>query len=93
VEKEANRYFHNWPEEKISVERGRYGPYIKFGKENVYLKRWGKKITEDAEILKLTLVEVKEIITEQLPGAFSEKKTKAKPKAKSATKKTTAKKK
>ncbi len=30
VEKEANRYIHNWPEEKISVENGRYGPFIKF---------------------------------------------------------------
>ena len=39
VDKEANRYIHHWPEEKISVENGRYGPYIKFGKENVYLKR------------------------------------------------------
>lgn len=39
VDKEANRYIHQWPEEKISVERGRYGPYIKFGKENVYLKK------------------------------------------------------
>lgn len=24
IDKEANRYIHNWPEEKISVENGRY---------------------------------------------------------------------
>ena len=93
VEKEANRYFHNWPEEKISVERGRYGPYIKFGKENVYLKRGTKKITDEWEIAKLTLVEVKEIISEQIPGAFDPKKAKAKPKAKSGAKKAPVKKK
>jgi DNA topoisomerase-1 len=66
-EKESTRYIHNWPEEKISVENGRYGPYIKFGKNNVYLKRGGKKIT-DAEVIKsLTLEEVKEMIAEQVP--------------------------
>jgi DNA topoisomerase I len=78
VDKEANRYIHNWSEEKISVERGRYGPYIKWGKENVYLKRDGKKITDEDEIAKLTLADVKDIIREQFPGAFEEKKSKSK---------------
>jgi DNA topoisomerase I len=92
VEKEANRYIHNWSEEKISVENGRYGPYIKFAKENVYLKRGGKKITELADILALTLEEVKEMIADQIPWAFKEKKTAAKKKP-AAKKKTIAKKK
>ncbi len=89
VDKEANRYIHNWPEEKISIENGRYGPYIKFGKENVYLKRDGKKITEPETIKALTLTEVKEMIAGQIPGAFKEKKAPAKdtPTKKPATKK------
>ena len=91
VEKEANRYIHNWSEEKISVERGRYGPYIKFGKENVYLKRDGKKITDENEIVSLTLEDVKAIISEQIPNAFSEKKSKTKTKV-GTTKKPAAKK-
>lgn len=74
VDKEANRYIHNWPELKISVENGRYGPFIKFGKENVYLKRGGKKITSTDEIQSLTLDDVKEMISEQIPDAFKEKK-------------------
>lgn len=93
VEKEANRYIHNWPEVKISVENGRYGPYIKFGKENVYLKRGTKKITDIDEIKNLTLDDVKSIISEQIPDAFKEKKKAAakkapakKPAAKKATK-------
>lgn len=90
VDKEANRYIHNWPELKISVENGRYGPYIKFGKANVYLKRGGKKITEAEEIQALTLDDVKEMITEQIPDAFKEKKAAAK---KTAAKKPAAKKK
>jgi DNA topoisomerase-1 len=89
VEKEANRYIHNWPEEKISVENGRYGPYIKFGKANVYLKRGGKKITELEEIKSLTLDAVKEMISEQIPDAFKEKKKATK---KTAEKKAPAKK-
>lgn len=90
VDKEANRYIHNWPELKISVENGRYGPYIKFGKANVYLKREGKKITEAEEIAKLTLADVKEMIAEQIPDAFKEKKkapAKKAPAKKPATKK------
>ena len=74
VDKEANRYIHNWPEVKISVENGRYGPFIKFWKENVYLKRGGKKITEIEEIKALTLDDVKDMISEQIPDAFKEKK-------------------
>jgi DNA topoisomerase-1 len=77
VEKEANRYIHNWPEEKISVENGRYGPFIKFGKENVYIKRGSKKITEIEEIKSLTLEEVKEMISEQIPDAFGKSKVKS----------------
>ena len=31
VEKEGNRYIHNWEAEKIQVENGRWGPFIRFG--------------------------------------------------------------
>lgn len=91
IDKEANRYIHNWSEEKISVENGRYGPFIKFGKENVYLKRDGKKITELSDIQALTLDEVKVMIADQIPNAFKEKKKT--PAKKVTPKKTPAKKK
>lgn len=91
VEKEANRYIHNWSDEKISVENGRYGPYIKFAKENVYLKRGTQKITDLEEIKALTLDDVKSIISEQIPDAFKEKKKS--PAKKTTTKKSPAKKK
>ena len=89
IDKEANRYIQNWPEVKISVENGRYGPFIKFGKENVYLKRGGKKIIDIEEIKALTLDDVKEMISEQIPDAFKEKK---KAEKKVVAKKTAAKK-
>lgn len=74
VEKESNRYIHHWEEEGISVENGRYGPYIKFGKKNFYLKKSGKKITEQEEINSLTLDDVKNMILEQDENAFWKKK-------------------
>lgn len=73
AEKESTRYILEFPEEKISVENGRYGPYIKYEKKNLYLKRDGKKITELEEIQKLTIDDLKSIIREQVPGAFAEK--------------------
>ena len=39
VEKEANRYIHRWDDEKITVENGRWGPYIKFKKKNVKIPK------------------------------------------------------
>src|SRR5665213_779324 len=35
IEKEANRFIKEWPEEKIAIENGRWGPFIRFGKKNV----------------------------------------------------------
>lgn len=90
LEKEANRYIHHWPEDGISVENGRWGPFIKFGKAVVNLPRMdGVKMTAD-QALTLTLIDVKKIIETELPGAFDEKKTPAK---KGATKKAAPKKK
>lgn len=76
IEKEGNRYIHLWEEEKISVENGRWGPYIRFGKAMLNLPRidGGKMTAEHAR--SLTLADVKAIIEKEIPGAF-DKKTKA----------------
>lgn len=83
VDKEANRYLLRFEEEGIDIENGRYGPYIKFKKKNLYLKQKGKKITDIEVIKKLSLDEVKSIISEQMPDAFETKKIKPKTKKKS----------
>ncbi len=78
LEKEANRYIRQWPEEKISVENGRWGPYIRFGKKMVKMGKGpdGAKITaEDATLL--SLEQVKAMIEQEIPGAFTAKKAKA----------------
>ena len=76
LDKEANRYIQNWPEEKISVENARWGPQIKFGKLMLKLiKNGGGKFTPD-ELSTLTLDEVKAMIIAQVPKAFDKKGTK-----------------
>ncbi len=86
LDKEANRYIHNWPEEKISVENARWGPQIKFGKLQLKLiKNGGGKFTPE-ELAALTLEDVKAMIVIQVPKAFDKKGKKATAKKASAKK-------
>lgn len=79
VEKEANRYIHQWESEKIAVENGRWGPFIRFGKKSVKIPKIdGEKVTAE-KAKEFTLEQVKAFIEEEIPGAF-EKKTRAKKK-------------
>lgn len=91
IEKEANRYIQQWAEEKIAIENGRWGPFIRFGKLMLKLTRnkEGEKYTPE-ELGQLSLEEVKNMIKEQVPDAF-EKKTKKAAVKKTAVKKTTVK--
>lgn len=89
-QKEAERYIHRWDEEGISVQNGRWGPFIKFKKKNVKLPKSkdNKRMTKE-EAADLSLDEVKAIIEKEIPNAFKKKKTKKK----AASKKSKAKKK
>ncbi len=79
IEKEANRYIQHWPEESISIENGRWGPFIKCGKLIVNLPKLdaGAKMTAD-QARSLELAEVKKIIEKEYPGVFDVKKAPAK---------------
>ncbi|MCT2408192.1 type I DNA topoisomerase [Chryseobacterium antibioticum] len=89
LEKEANRYIQQWEKEKISIENGRWGPFVKFGKAMFKIPKKKDDTKYEAEELKdVSLDEVKKWITDQDKNAFVEKK---KPAAKKpAAKKTTA---
>jgi DNA topoisomerase-1 len=92
--KEANRYIQNWPGEKIAIENGRWGPFIRFGKKMLKLPYKGKGEKYTPEELAAVDVDVaKKWIEQQVPGAFN-KKTAAKKTApkKAAAKRATAKK-
>ena len=74
---------------KISVENGRWGPFVRFNKK--MLKLTGKKYTSEEAAL-LSLEDIKAMIASQVPGAFEKKDKKAAAPKKAATKKTTTKK-
>ena len=97
LEKEANRYIQQWEKEKISIENGRWGPFIKFGKGMFKIPKNKKdeKYTAE-ELAQVSLDEVKKWITAQDKTAFAEKKKPAVKKVaakKPAAKKSPAKKK
>lgn len=91
MEKEANRFIRQWPAEKINIENGRWGPFIRFNKKMLKMGRKadGGKYTPE-ELADIDMEDIKKMIVEQVPNAFV-KKTKA-PAKKTATKKAASKK-
>lgn len=87
VEKESNRFIQQWESEKIAIENGRWGPFIRFGK--LMLKLGKNTATNERytaeELAEISLDTVKKLIIDQVPDAFTAK-------AKKTTSKTTAKK-
>jgi DNA topoisomerase I len=83
LEKEANRYIKQWPEEKIAIENGRWGPFIRFNKKMLKLSANGAngKFTP-GELANIRLEEVKKMIVAQDPKAFDKKTAKKKAKKK-----------
>ena len=76
LDKEANRYIQQWEEEKISIENGRWGSFIKFKKANFKIPKKQDDTKYTAEELKdISLDQVKKWILEQDKTAFAEKKT------------------
>ena len=74
MDKEANRFIQQWPAEKISIENGRWGAFIRFQKK---MLKMGKKADgtkfEAAELTTIDLDTIKKMIEEQVPGAFTKK--------------------
>ncbi len=88
--KEANRFIQQWPEEKIAIENGRWGPEAVYSKKRIRLPKG--KYTAEA-LATVSLDEVKAMILAQDPKAFDKKKAPAKKSAtKAAAKKAPAKK-
>jgi DNA topoisomerase-1 len=94
IEKEANRFIQQWAADKIAIENGRWGPFIRFGKEMLKLRKnpaTNDKYTPE-ELASVSLEEVKKLIVEQVPNAFEPKK-KAAARKTAGTKKAAVKKK
>ncbi|MBL0884038.1 MAG: DNA topoisomerase I, partial [Chitinophagaceae bacterium] len=74
MEKEANRFIQQWPAEKISIENGRWGPFIRFNKKMLKMGRKanGEKYTPE-ELATIELEPIKQMIEAQVPNAFAKK--------------------
>lgn len=94
IEKEGNRFIQQWPEEKISLENGRWGPFIRFNKKMLKIGRKAddSKYTPE-EAAALSLDDVKKMIEAQVPNAFAKKAAKKTAVKKAAAKKAAPKKK
>jgi DNA topoisomerase-1 len=88
IEKEANRFIRQWPEEKIAIENGRWGPFIRFGKKMLKLTAGPEGKYTAEQLATIDLEDIKKMIVLQDPKAF-DKKSAAK---KSASKKAAPKK-
>nr|HPH86321.1 DNA topoisomerase [Ferruginibacter sp.] len=90
IEKEANRFIRQWPEEKIAIENGRWGPFIRFGKKMLKLTAGPEgKYTAD-QLATIELEDIKKMILLQDPKAFDKKSTAKKPASKKAAPKKAA---
>ncbi len=93
IEKESNRHIKQWTEEKIAIENGRWGPFIRFGKKMLKLPyNTNKTKYTPEELTAITLEDVKKMILAQDPKAFDKKTIRKKP-AKKVAKKAAVKKK
>ncbi len=90
IDKEANRFIQQWPEEKIAIENGRWGAEIVYNKKRIRIGVGPNGKYTPEEIASFDLETVKKMILEKDPKAF-DKKVAAKKKA--AVKKAAAKKK
>ena len=82
LEKEANRYIQLWPAEKISIENGRWGPYIKFGKNNIKIPKLDGQKADETYLKSVSLETVKSWIEADIPDAFKKKEPAKKGKSK-----------
>ena len=89
MDKEANRFIKQWPAEKISIENGRWGPFVRFQKKMLKLgkRQDGLKYTAE-DLVFIEIEDIKKMIEEQVPGAFT-KKVKTPAKKRAATNKKT----
>ncbi|NNL90721.1 MAG: type I DNA topoisomerase [Saprospiraceae bacterium] len=67
IEKEANRYIARWDKEKIDLENGRWGPFIRYKKKSYKIgkKENGERYTPEEAKEKFTLEECKKILKEE----------------------------
>ncbi len=92
LEKEANRFIMQWPDDNIALENGRWGPFIRYKKKSFKIgkKEDGERYTSEEAKEVFSLEKIKDILTEEgvkLPKKKAPKKKAATKKKASAKKK------
>ena len=73
IEKESKRYIQEFPAEKISIENGRWGPFIKYNKKMFKIISGPKGKYTAEELAVIDVEEIKKMIVIQDPKAFTKK--------------------
>lgn len=74
IDKEANRFIQNWEADGLSIENGRWGPFIKYKKQLFKLPKIDGKNADNNYLMSLTKEQVLEMIENQKPGTVKTKK-------------------
>ncbi len=72
-EKEANRYITVWDKEKIAVENGRWGPFIRFKKKSFKIEKINDVRITSEQAKSITLEEAQKIIEGEQPKSMIER--------------------
>lgn len=78
LEKESNRFIQQWEKEKIAIENGRWGPFIRKGKKAIAIPKIDGERVSPEVAAQLTIEEVKEIIDGGMPASVKKKMPKTK---------------
>ena len=73
ITKGKGRFIRQWPEEKIAIENGRWGPFIRFGKKMLKLTPGATGRYTPDQLTTIDLDTVKKMIISQEPKAFDKK--------------------
>jgi DNA topoisomerase-1 len=73
IDKEANRFIQQWPQEKIAIENGRWGAEIVYNKKRIRIGVGPNGKYTPEELASFDLETVKKMILEKDPKAFDKK--------------------
>jgi DNA topoisomerase I len=68
VEKESVRFIRQWPEQHISIERGRWGPFIRYKKSMLKIHKIGEVKPDEEALATIAIEEIYKMIAEQVKG-------------------------
>ncbi len=72
IQKEANRYIIVWEKEKMALENGRWGPFIRHKKKSYKIPKINGHRLQQEDLEDLTLEEAQMFMNEEIPKRFKD---------------------